>query len=83
MPNCEYVDLKQANVLFARCNKHVAEGKRFCWQHDPERPNPQAELKRKAAIYDRLVARLAPNESLHPDLRKFVPFINAILEGKE
>ena len=51
-------------------------------QPEASRPGPQAELKRKAAAYDRLVARLAPDESLHPDLRKFVPFIHAVLEGE-
>jgi len=83
MPDCTYVNPKETRAHLAQCCKHVAEGKLFCWQHDPNRQNPQTELKRKAAAYDRLVARIAEDQPLHPELRKFVPFIHAVLDGRE
>ncbi len=75
----------QQGSIAIYCSKPKHAGASKCFAHDEkliaDRERAATELKRKAAAYDRLVARLAPDESLHPDLRKFVPFIHAVLEG--
>ena len=77
----------QQGTIAIYCSKPKHAGHDKCFSHDEKliagRANAAAELKRKAAAYDRLMENLAEQERDNPGVPLATWQIIQVLEGKD